>query len=174
MSALTGLIKNFTIVDGYLTWKNEAFDGGAATFCAVNETVMTVFNGFMPPNCIPVRLLAVSASKAVNHERRVSTKRSEGNYSCSRTDNSPNGFSSHSSFFETDKSISILPIGLQTSVSANMSDSSTESLLSVDQYSSTTHAMPFSTSALSTSMSTFSRFQSSSDLSSSFRLASSY
>ena len=56
---------NFTIADGYLAWNNEAFNGGAAKFCAVNSTILTVFNGSPPPNCVPVKLLALSAGKRI-------------------------------------------------------------------------------------------------------------
>lgn len=56
------LVTNFTIVDGYLTWSNQAFDGGTAQFCAVNETILVVYNGTTPADCVAVQLLAIEAS----------------------------------------------------------------------------------------------------------------
>lgn len=53
------MVTNFTLVDGYLTWKNQAFDGGVANFCAINETILAVYSGIAPTDCVPVKLLAI-------------------------------------------------------------------------------------------------------------------
>lgn len=56
------MVTNFTLADGYLTWSNQAFDGGVADFCATNKTVVAVYNGTAPTNCVPVRLFAIQTS----------------------------------------------------------------------------------------------------------------
>lgn len=63
VSAPTGeMVTNFTLVDGYLTWSNQAFDGGVANFCAINKIVLAVYNGTAPTDCVPVKLLAIQTS----------------------------------------------------------------------------------------------------------------
>jgi hypothetical protein len=63
VSAPTGeMVTNFTLVDGYLTWSNQAFDGGVANFCAINKIVLAVYNGTAPTDCVPVKLLALQTS----------------------------------------------------------------------------------------------------------------
>ena len=64
VSAPTGvMVTNFTLMDGYLTWTNQAFNGGVAKFCASNETILAIFNGTDPTGCAPVKLLAILAGK---------------------------------------------------------------------------------------------------------------
>lgn len=63
VSAPTGeMVTDFTLVDGYLTWENQAFDGGVASFCAINETILVVYSGTAPTDCVPVKLLAIQTS----------------------------------------------------------------------------------------------------------------
>ena len=54
------MVTNFTLVDRYLTWTNEGFNGGVADFCSLDGTVLVVFNGIAPPDCVAVELLAIT------------------------------------------------------------------------------------------------------------------
>lgn len=54
---------DFTLIDEYLAWVNQAFSGGAAKFCIASGKLYTVFSGIGPASCVGAKLLAVSAGK---------------------------------------------------------------------------------------------------------------
>lgn len=50
----------FTLHGGFLEWRNAAFDGGAARFCArESQPLLVVFTGAVPEGCSSVALKAV-------------------------------------------------------------------------------------------------------------------
>ncbi|RFU28817.1 hypothetical protein B7463_g7522, partial [Scytalidium lignicola] len=52
----------FGLTNGKLTWQNESFAGGEASFCVLDNLVIAVFDGNVPKNCIPVNIGAKSLS----------------------------------------------------------------------------------------------------------------
>lgn len=49
----------FSLENGILRWRNQAFLGGQALFCNLNGFVTVIFNGVYPDNCPPIRLAEV-------------------------------------------------------------------------------------------------------------------
>jgi hypothetical protein len=51
--------RTFSLEEGVLHWRNQAFTGGEALFCNLGGFVTAVFNGIYPDQCSPIRLAQV-------------------------------------------------------------------------------------------------------------------
>ncbi|KAI4227081.1 MAG: hypothetical protein L6R36_002700 [Xanthoria steineri] len=148
----------FTLHGGFLEWRNAAFDGGAARFCArESQPLLVVFTGAVPEGCSSVALKAVprsacsaftSVGETVSNTEAVPTQSSPGPPSSSpvqqispttSSTSDPMTFSSKQPPSSTSDSY-LNPPATSTTVQSSLA--STSSLASSDSRSSTASSTP--------------------------------